>query len=221
MNTANLFHSSENIVSTNNEAESSSTSPYVPSTPAHRQFLPYQGDEDYASLKGQSDDDDFFYDSNSSWAAVGTEKVSSVKKRGGGSWLMGFARIRPSEEESDNNYSSPPGLVRSTSNGSLESYESHQSNEGRRSSESSSSSKKGVTFNEAVRVLPIPHSASYTALQRKKMYSTSQEVRANKIRNKKEYRFDGYDWRHATEEWEMSVCMVTGELVHPAHTHSV
>jgi hypothetical protein len=50
------------------------------------------------------------------------------------------------------------------------------------------------------------------------MYSSSLDVRQNKIRNKKEYRYDGYDWRNCTEEWEMSVCMVTGELVHPVHS---
>lgn len=33
------------------------------------------------------------------------------------------------------------------------------------------------------------------------MYTSSMEVRANKIRNKKEYRYDGYDWRSCTEEW--------------------
>lgn len=56
-------------------------------------------------------------------------------------------------------------------------------------------------------------------MQRRKMYSSSLEVRKNKIRNKKEYRYDGYDWRNVTEEWEMNVDMVTGELVHPVHNH--
>jgi len=135
------------------------------------------------------------------------EKMSAVKKRGGGSWLLGFARIRSSNE-------SAPGLVRSTSGSSLSSCDSYEDS----SSSSSSGSKKGVSFNEDVRVLPIPDASCYTSTQRKKMYANSQEVRSNKIRNKKEFRYDGYDWRNATEEWEMAVCMVTGELVHPAHT---
>lgn len=39
----------------------------------------------------------------------------------------------------------------------------------------------------------------------------------NKIRNKREYRFEKCHWKNATEEWEMSVDLITGELVHPAH----
>ena len=33
----------------------------------------------------------------------------------------------------------------------------------------------------------------------------------------KEYEFDGYDWRNATEEGSMAICPVSGELLHPAH----
>jgi len=78
----------------------------------------------------------------------------------------------------------------------------------------------GVSFSEAVVVQPIPHSSTLSPLQRCKMYTSSLEVRRNKIRNKKEFRYDGYDWRNSTEEWEMGVDMVTGELIHPAHeTH--
>ena len=88
-------------------------------------------------------------------------------------------------------------------------------------SSSSAVKPKGVSFAESVRVRPIPHSSILSLSQRRRMYSSSLEVRQNKSRNKREYRYDGCDWRNATEEWEMSVDMVTGELVHPAHEHGM
>jgi hypothetical protein len=163
-------------------------------------------------------------------ASTTTEKVSAVKKRGGGSWLLGFARIPQvasgTATTTDMEDESTPGLVSleeesddtlSTSQHSTASTSSSNSSASSGSS-ASSSSKRGVSFNTAVAIRPVPHASLYTHLQRKKMYATSHEVRQNKIRNKKEYRYDAYDWRNATEEWEMSVCMVTGELVHPVHT---
>ena len=76
---------------------------------------------------------------------------------------------------------------------------------------------KGVSFNERVRVLPIPPNSSYTSEQRFRMYANRFELRENKLRNKKEYAFDGYDWRNATEEGNMAICPLSGELLHPAH----
>ena len=77
--------------------------------------------------------------------------------------------------------------------------------------------KRGVSFNEQVRVLPIPPITAYTPEQRYKMYANRFELRENKTRNKKEYEFDNYDWRNATEENSMAVCPLSGELLHPAH----
>ncbi len=76
---------------------------------------------------------------------------------------------------------------------------------------------RGVTFNEQVRVLPIPPIEEYTPEQRYRMYANRFEVRENKIRNKREYEFDNYDWRNATEENNMAMCPMSGELLHPAH----
>ncbi|KAL7527876.1 hypothetical protein ACHAXR_002178 [Thalassiosira sp. AJA248-18] len=76
---------------------------------------------------------------------------------------------------------------------------------------------KGVSFNEQVRVLPIPPISAYTHEQRFRMYANRFELRENKMRNKKEYEFDGYDWRNATEENYMAICPMSGELLHPAH----
>lgn len=178
-------------------------------TPArrHRQFLPEPTEHSIESLKG--------YDHTKEHADHSyTAKLSAVKQRGGGSWLLGFARLR-SEDHDDELAaavvsSSLPELVRSTSSSSLDSSSSDDV--------STASKKKGVTFNESVVSHSIPHSSVYTPAQRRRMYSSSLDVRQNKIRNKKEYRYDGYDWRNCTEEWEMSVCMVTGELVHPVHS---
>ena len=76
---------------------------------------------------------------------------------------------------------------------------------------------KGVSFNEQVRVLPIPPITAYTLEQRYRMYANRFELRENKVRAKKEYEFDGYDWRNATEEPHMAICPLSGELLHPAH----
>lgn len=175
------------------------------------------------------------------------EKMSSVKKRGGGSWLLGFARLqsRPTvdedysdnegeedmepssskmsalDQEQDNDDDVPPGLVRTDSASDCTSDDDTSTTTSSTSSSSDNDSlstkKKSVGFNCTVKIQPIPHSSTYSPMQRRKMYSSSLEVRKNKIRNKKEYRYDGYDWRNVTEEWEMNVDMVTGELVHPVH----
>ncbi|KAL7478243.1 hypothetical protein ACHAW6_004015 [Cyclotella cf. meneghiniana] len=184
----------------------------------HRQFLPDANHLQFERLKGYDhtlETPSCRPDSYSSPRS--SEKVSAVKKRGGGSWLLGFARLRD-EPSPISVLSSPlPDLVRSNSSSSLESSAT-EDDASLSSSSSTSSKKKGVSFNETATVLPIPHASTLTPQQRRKIYSSSIEVRQNKIRNKKEYRYDGYDWRNCTEEWEMSVDMVTGELVHPAHS---
>ncbi|KAL3756977.1 hypothetical protein ACHAWU_007356 [Discostella pseudostelligera] len=128
-------------------------------------------------------------------------------------------------------HSLPPGLVRVPSGSSLDgdcssSTSSSSSDDSSCSASpstttSTSSQKscrpKGVSFSLTVTVQPIPHSSLLSHSQRLRMYTSSDEVRKNKIRNKMEYRHDGYDWRNVSEEWEMGVDMVTGELVHPVH----
>jgi len=208
---------------------SSSSSSELSLPPAHHQLLCCEVDQppSYESLTGY--DHKSSYDSDCSEdetqpSACCRQKVSAVKQQGGGSWLLGtFARLandKFEDEESDDEDQCPPGLVRVPSGGSLESDDS--SHDGEESVSDASLSKpaqrpKGVSFATAVKVQPIPHSSTLSPAQRRKMYATSFEVRQNKIRNKKEYRYDGYDWRNVTEEWEMGVDMVTGELVHPAH----
>jgi hypothetical protein len=173
----------------------------------HRQFL-FDEESQCESLKGHDHTKPASSDYSSS-SSSSSEKVSTVKQRGGGSWLLGLARLRDNEDEVT---STLPGLVRSNSSSSLESTSTDDD-----ASTITSMKKKGVSFNESVVAHSIPHASTYTPAQRRRMYTTSMDVRQNKIRNKKEYRYDGYDWRNCTEEWEMSVCMVTGELVHPVH----
>mmetsp|Transcript_20668 Transcript_20668/g.37331 ORF Transcript_20668/g.37331 Transcript_20668/m.37331 type:complete len:241 (-) Transcript_20668:162-884(-) len=115
---------------------------------------------------------------------------------------------------------SPPGMIRSSS-GSLSSGsvgdETMSSDDETEGGPADQPAAKGVSFNEQVRVLPIPPITAYTLEQRYRMYANRFELRENKIRAKKEYEFDGYDWRNATEEPHMAICPLSGELLHPAH----
>jgi len=152
------------------------------------------------------------------------QKLSAVKQQGGGSWLLGFARFNDktvtSQQPQVEVDMTPPGLVRVISD-EYSSSDDDDSASGD-SLPSNDSNKRplrggGVSFSPTVKVQPIPHSSTLSSLQRRKMFTTSIEVRQNKTRNKKEYRYDRYDWRNITEEWDMGVDMVTGELVHPVH----
>jgi hypothetical protein len=49
------------------------------------------------------------------------------------------------------------------------------------------------------------------------MYTNREELRVNKLRNKREFAYDDYDWRNATEECDMQ-SDEDGELVHPVYT---
>lgn len=164
------------------------------------------------------------------------QKLSTVKQQGGGSWLLGFAGLTSgggSGNDEPVDYA-PPDLIRDSfvdsedESSSDEDSSTDMDDDSDDDDDSSSSAptttteprpkrRPGVSFSEAVAIQPVPHSSVLSPLQRRKMYSSSIEVRQNKIRNKREYRYDGYDWRNSTEEWEMGVDMVTGELVHPAH----
>lgn len=137
----------------------------------------------------------------------------AARRQGGGSWPQGFAGLDDAlalafaERGDDGDRSTVPDLV------SVPSSDSESDDE----SFSSSSSKKGVSFSSTVEVRTIPSAKSYSPSQRRRMYASPSETRRNKIRNKKEFRYDGRDWRNATEEQDMGVDELTGELVHPAH----
>ena len=201
---------------------------------AHHQLLSCD-QTSFENLKGYDhtnqgyDDDDSLDEDDDDYTMSCRQKLSAVKQQGGGSWLLGFARLNNEkslspEEDDEDESQALPGLVRDDSSLEDDSSESESDDDSSLSSSSAPTTKtpatptkRGITFNTTITIQPIPHSTILTPLQRRKMYSTSWEVRQNKIRNKKEYRYDGYDWRNVTEEWEMGVDMVTGELVHPAH----
>lgn len=76
---------------------------------------------------------------------------------------------------------------------------------------------KGVSFDETVTVHPIYETDVYTPQMLDRMYTKREEIRINKLRNKREYAYDNNDWENATEENEMEVDDETGEYVHPVH----
>mmetsp|Transcript_8887 Transcript_8887/g.18439 ORF Transcript_8887/g.18439 Transcript_8887/m.18439 type:complete len:284 (+) Transcript_8887:561-1412(+) len=76
--------------------------------------------------------------------------------------------------------------------------------------------KDRVSFHHSVTVYPVFQTSSYPPSLLSKMYTQREELRTNKSRNKREYAYDGHDWRNATEEDDMSEGS-DGELVHPVH----
>ena len=201
--------------------------PFAPSylPEAHHQLLLSEEDDDvslFEDLKGH-DHRAVVVDRRRQRRLPVDEKPAALPPRR--SWLLSFAMPKSSQREllicrdGKDDDVSIPGMT----SGSDDSSSDADSETGDDLSLSSSSAvkPKGVSFAESVRVRPIPHSSILSLSQRRRMYSSSLEVRQNKSRNKREYRYDGCDWRNATEEWEMSVDMVTGELVHPAHEHGM
>jgi len=188
----------------------------IPMPPSHHQLLS-DNLVTFATLKGHDHTSAHNINNNIDGYNVCRKTISSVKQQGGGSWLLGFTRLndRMVPEEDD-----LPGLICDDSSST---YCSDESSDVESISSFSSRDtvskpkKKVVSFATNAKVQPIPHSSTLTSQQRRKMYSTSFEVRQNKQRNKMEYRYDRCDWRNATEEWEMGVDMVTGEPIHPVH----
>lgn len=217
-----------------------------PLPPAHHQLL--SEDSVYSeALKGYdhgrrdgfdcADDlDDGYGAGESRYCCWQRPPALAKQQRGGGPWrslsLSGLARpsnhtdreASRSEGEEDG---TPPGLVRVPSGSSLESDEDSAASDDSPAAPKEEGAppatgerpRRGVSFAPRVRVQPVPHASALACVQRRSIYSSSDEVRRNKVRNKREYRYDGCDWRDATEEWEMGIDMVTGELVHPAHEY--
>ena len=70
--------------------------------------------------------------------------------------------------------------------------------------------------NESVTVHPVFKPAVYTPSMVTSMYTKREELRLNKIRNKREFAYELHDWRNAAEEDEMET-NDRGELIHPVH----
>mmetsp|Transcript_3769 Transcript_3769/g.5087 ORF Transcript_3769/g.5087 Transcript_3769/m.5087 type:complete len:235 (-) Transcript_3769:275-979(-) len=88
------------------------------------------------------------------------------------------------------------------------------------STDSSSSAPSRVTFNDSVTEYPIHHFDEFPLEIRSNIWTAGRDVSINKKRNKKEYKYDFCDWRSATEEDEMVLDTLTGELIHPVHLES-
>lgn len=137
--------------------------------------------------------------------------LTAAKRRGGGSWLLGSLALL--DDAAARRDARPPGLA------SVSDEDSSSASSCACAGDASlSSGGRRVSFAPTVAVRPIPHSSELSPVQRQRMYATTAEVRRNRARNRKEFRYDGFDWRAATEEEDMwQVDMVTGEAVHPAH----
>jgi hypothetical protein len=104
----------------------------------------------------------------------------------------------------------------SSSGSSRGSGSSSSSSSKKRKKPEGSSDRRGVTFNDSVTVYPVFKTAVYTPSMVTSMYTKRDELRVNKLRNKREFAYEHHDWRNAAEEEEMEA-NDRGELIHPAH----
>lgn len=86
---------------------------------------------------------------------------------------------------------------------------------------SSSASSSRITFDDTVTVFKVPSIEDVPDDVWQATWKSRQEVRAHKKLSKKEYAWDGYDWKNATEEDDMILDPTTGTLEHPVHYDSV
>ena len=80
------------------------------------------------------------------------------------------------------------------------------------------SSKRKVSFDSTVKATTIPTRHSYSQRVRHKLWSSSEDIVNNAMRNEFEFSFDGHDWRRVKEESDfISVSPLSEEKIHPAH----
>ncbi|KAL7535309.1 hypothetical protein ACHAXR_006407 [Thalassiosira sp. AJA248-18] len=82
--------------------------------------------------------------------------------------------------------------------------------------------RRKVSFDSTVKAATIPSRVSYSNRIRTRLWSSTENIYANAVRNEKEYAFDGNNWRTAREEDDFLRCSSTSslspeELVHPVH----
>lgn len=81
-------------------------------------------------------------------------------------------------------------------------------------------SRRSVSLDKSVCVIPIPSREEYTGRVRERLWSSSEELFANAARNSVEFASEGWNWRQAVEDEGMLVHKPTGELIHPIHLHN-
>lgn len=90
-------------------------------------------------------------------------------------------------------------------------------------SECSTPKHRKVSFDSTVKATTIPSRLSYSSRMKTRLWSSTEDIYSNAIRNEKEFAFDGSDWRTASEESDFLRCpfassMMTDDvLVHPVH----
>ena len=84
-------------------------------------------------------------------------------------------------------------------------------------SSSSSSSCRKLTFNEEVKVCPIPKREEYSKRIREQLWASPKEMAMMAHRNTVEFAAEGWDYRNCLEDENMYRCVATNELIHPVH----
>jgi hypothetical protein len=80
-----------------------------------------------------------------------------------------------------------------------------------------------VSFDSTVRATTIPSRLSYSSRMKTRLWSSTEDIFSNAIRNEKEFAFDGCDWRTASEESDFLRCPFASSMlsddvfVHPVH----
>jgi hypothetical protein len=85
------------------------------------------------------------------------------------------------------------------------------------SSTSSVSTKRRLTFDEEVEVMPIPMRDEYSDRIRDRLWTSPTEIRQNAHRNVIEFEAEGWDWQSVVEDEGMYRCAITNERIHPTH----
>jgi hypothetical protein len=90
------------------------------------------------------------------------------------------------------------------------------------SEHSTLSNRRKVSFDSTVRATTIPPRQSYSQRVRTKLWSSSEDILNNAIRNEFEFQYDGHDWRRIREESDfIPLDPSSDEKIHPAHFYGM